>query len=192
MRYKGRIIGDLRLGGGKSNHSVIFGLNPEGPSYQHNAKSPVEIGLSDLYEMVEWSADPVEFVEVTGIQWSQSPEFSTISTPPLSLKKLLPEKSILSDYADYAITQSEAADCYIVGAIFPVVGAILERKVWVPWANAQLFPNLFSILVDPPGNMKSTTIDLSSRNQYCQPCRPRLRVVLSSHGARARNSGIVS
>jgi hypothetical protein len=31
--------------------------------------------------------------------------------------------------------------------------------VWVPWANGALYPNLYTLLVGPPGNMKTTSID---------------------------------
>jgi len=65
----------------------------------------------------------------------------------------------LADYHDYAITQSEGADSYIIGSILPITAALLGRNVWVPWANGALYPNLYVLLVGPPGNMKSTSID---------------------------------
>jgi hypothetical protein len=65
----------------------------------------------------------------------------------------------LADYHDYVITQSEGADCYIIGGILPIMAAVLGRNVWVPWANGALYPNLFTLLVGPPGNMKTTSID---------------------------------
>jgi hypothetical protein len=40
------------------------------------------------------------------------------------------------------------------------MGALLQRNVWIPWANGDLYPNLFSLMVGPPGNMKSTSIEL--------------------------------
>ena len=70
-----------------------------------------------------------------------------------------PADSILASYYDYVITQTEGADCYIIGSILPIIAALLGRNVWVPWANGALYPNLYSLLVGPPGNMKTTSID---------------------------------
>ena len=64
----------------------------------------------------------------------------------------------MASYYDYAITQTEGADCYIIGSILPITGALLGQNVWVPWANGALYPNLYSLLVGPPGNMKTTSI----------------------------------
>jgi len=44
-----------------------------------------------------------------------------------------PADSILADYYEYAVTQSEGADSYIIGSILPIVAALLGRNVWVPW-----------------------------------------------------------
>jgi hypothetical protein len=107
---------------------------------------------------------PVELVENAQIDWCKpaiNPTSSTNSTTHLTFEDLLPADSILTDYAEYAVTQTEAADSYIAGAILPVVGAILERKVWIPWPNGQLFPNLYTMLVGPPGNLKTTTVELA-------------------------------
>jgi hypothetical protein len=55
LKRDGQPYGELRFGGGKGAQSVIFGIHPEGPLYQHNGKTPLEIGLADLYELTGWS-----------------------------------------------------------------------------------------------------------------------------------------
>jgi Protein of unknown function (DUF3987) len=64
----------------------------------------------------------------------------------------------LADYYDYVITQTEGADCYIIGSVLPIIAALLGHNAWMPWANGALYPNLYSLLVGPPGNMKTTSI----------------------------------
>ena len=44
-------------------------------------------------------------------------------------------------------------------AALPVIAAILARNVWVLWANGPLYANLYSLLIGPPDNMKTTSID---------------------------------
>jgi Protein of unknown function (DUF3987) len=102
----------------------------------------------------------VENAELPVIEWPDNSTNSINSTNPLSQEAPFPSDSIIDDYYAYAVTQSEGADAYIIGSILPVIAARLARNVWVPWANGRLYPNLYTILVGPPGNMKSTTIDL--------------------------------
>jgi hypothetical protein len=78
-----------------------------------------------------------------------------------SQKAPFPPESIFEDYYDYAVTQSQGADAYIIGAVLPVVAALLQRNIWVPWPNGVLYPNLFSLIIGPQGNMKSTSIELA-------------------------------
>jgi hypothetical protein len=94
------------------------------------------------------------------IYWPENPSNPSNPSPLLTQKTSFPTESILGDYYAYAVTQSKGADCYIIGAILPVVAALLRRNVWLPWANGALYPNLYSLMVGPPGNMKSTSIDL--------------------------------
>jgi hypothetical protein len=72
-----------------------------------------------------------------------------------------PPRSIFEDFYDYAVTQTEGADCYIIGPILAVGAALLRRNVWTPWPNGVLYPNLFDLVVGPQGNMKSTSIELA-------------------------------
>jgi hypothetical protein len=101
-----------------------------------------------------------EFSSLLPVQWSKIGENSPISPGGVSQKAFFPSSSILADYYEYAITQSEGADTYIIGAILPVVAALLARNVWTPWAayDGRLHPNIYSILAGPPGNLKTTSI----------------------------------
>jgi hypothetical protein len=97
------------------------------------------------------------------VEWAKNgtnSAFSPNSPEALSQKAVFPPASILADYYDYAITQTEGADAYIIGAILPITAAILTREVWMPWPAYQgkLYPNLYAILAGPPGNLKSTSI----------------------------------
>jgi hypothetical protein len=93
------------------------------------------------------------------VSWEQT-GINTPNPPPLlSQEAPFPADSILADYHDYVVTQSEGADSYIIGSILPITAALLGRNVWVPWANGALYPNLYVLLVGPPGNMKTTSID---------------------------------
>lgn len=101
-----------------------------------------------------------EFGVLVPVKWDESSTNSPNSPYHICQKAGVPTKSVLADYYDYAITQTEGADAYIMGAILPMVGAILARNVWTPWSayDGRLYPNVYSILVGPPGNLKSTSI----------------------------------
>jgi hypothetical protein len=105
----------------------------------------------------------VEFVENSPsipIEWENSTN-STISTSTLSQKAVLPEDSILESFYALAVTVTEGADCYIIGAILPVVAASLGRNVWVQWMEKRLYPNLFTMLAGKPSDRKTSTLDLA-------------------------------
>jgi hypothetical protein len=93
------------------------------------------------------------------VEWEASGENPSNNSGGDTQKVPFPTDSILADYYEYAVTQTEGADSYIIGAILPIIGALLGRNVWVPWANGPLYPNLYALLVGPPGNMKTTSID---------------------------------
>lgn len=76
-------------------------------------------------------------------------------------RAVFPCDSILADFFDFAVTLTEGADCYVVGAILPVCAALLGRAVRLRWMSKSLHSNLFSILVGKPGERKSSTIQLA-------------------------------
>jgi hypothetical protein len=56
LKRDGKPYGELRLGGGrKGAQSIIFGIHPEGSNYEHNGKTPREIGLATLFELTGWN-----------------------------------------------------------------------------------------------------------------------------------------
>lgn len=113
------------------------------------------------------AVENVEFVENAAQQNgnSDSPStFSTHSTPTLDLSAaIIPMGSWLERYLDYARKREESADCYLVGSILPVVSIALARRVWFPWGDGRVFPNLFTMLAGKPGDRKSSAINLAER-----------------------------
>ncbi|MEO5717425.1 MAG: hypothetical protein ABIR29_02510 [Chthoniobacterales bacterium] len=59
----------------------------------------------------------------------------------------------------FAREYSESEDCILIGAILPVVARMLGRRVSIAFAGRK-YPNLYSVLVTPPGFRKSTSINL--------------------------------
>ena len=76
---------------------------------------------------------------------------------------IYPKDSILTAYVEHVQKVSEGADSFILGSILPVVASALARRVYFPWDNGPLYPNLFSILVGRPGDRKSSTIKSASK-----------------------------
>jgi hypothetical protein len=95
-------------------------------------------------------------------------ESSTISTnstggmPDLS-QAIYPEGSLIERYMDFARGQLESADSYIIGAFLPVMARAVARKVWFPWGNERIYPNLYAILAGKPGDRKSSAISLAQK-----------------------------
>jgi DNA polymerase-1 len=71
-----------------------------------------------------------------------------------------PKDSILDDFVNAGREILEGADCYILGSVLPIVGAMLGRRVWMPWGAERRHANLYSILVGRAGDRKSSTISL--------------------------------
>jgi len=57
LKRNGKVIGELRLGGDKGAQSVIHGVHESKVCYQHNGKAPKEVGLSDLYDLINWGTE---------------------------------------------------------------------------------------------------------------------------------------
>jgi hypothetical protein len=78
-------------------------------------------------------------------------------------KAIYPPDSILEDYMVFARNVSEAADAFILGSILPVCASQLARRVRFPFGSTVQFPNIFSMLVGPPGDRKSDAIGNAAR-----------------------------
>src|SRR5262249_12687834 len=67
------------------------------------------------------------------------------------------------------------------GAILPVVGALLARRVYISWTQRNIYPNLFSLLVGPAGQRKTDAVKLASKVAWsCLPGRAFLKKDLST------------
>lgn len=95
----------------------------------------------------------------------QSSTFSTNSTggiPDLSAA-IYPEGSLIERYMDYARSQLESADSYIIGGFLPIMARVMARNVWFQWGNERIHPNLYVILAGKPGDRKSSAVSLAQR-----------------------------
>jgi hypothetical protein len=94
---------------------------------------------------------------------STSVEFDTCqnSTEGYVQKAVYPPDSIIQDYHEFAVSQTEAADSYIVGGLMPMCAALLERRVWFQWGARRKYPNQFAMLAGKAGDRKSDAIVLA-------------------------------
>jgi hypothetical protein len=92
------------------------------------------------------------------VDWS-----ATAIDPAAELSWPFPKDSVLEDLYQYCLPLTEGADCYIIGSALPVVARLLARNVYVPFGDATIFPNIFSMVVGPPGDRKSFTIEIANR-----------------------------
>jgi hypothetical protein len=111
-------------------------------------------GTSDMYPPVDWS--------------NLRPAGS--KPPRYRHKAVYPEDSILANYMDAGRQTTEGDDSYIIGSSIPLAGALLQRRVHMPWGARPLYPNVFGMVVGKPGDRKSSTINLS--NRVARVCLP--------------------
>ena len=110
-------------------------------------------------EPMQPGAEDAEFAPVS---WDEISATSANSAGSYVQKAILPVNSILADWFTYARKHTEGADCYLCGSILPVVGALLERRVWMLLGGGRKYPNLFTLICGKPGDRKSTTIRMSA------------------------------
>lgn len=121
--------------------------------------------MSTILEYPRRPAEAVtELVDGTSlptIDWtprSSAPGRSLFQQDPM-----IPDDTLLDDWVQYARTQVEGADAFIAGAMIPMVGAMLGRRVGFPWGDSRQYPNVFALLAGKPGDRKSSTIMLAKR-----------------------------
>lgn len=68
--------------------------------------------------------------------------------------------SFLSDYREYA-SGNEAPPTYHLFASLAALSSIVSRRVWIDQSYFTFFPNLYIVLVGPPGARKSTAISIA-------------------------------
>jgi hypothetical protein len=88
---------------------------------------------------------------------------TTAVDPAAELSWPFPKDSILEDIYQYCLPLTEGADCYIIGSALAIVARLLARNIYVPFGDATIFPNIFSMVVGPPGDRKSFTIEIANR-----------------------------
>jgi hypothetical protein len=91
------------------------------------------------------------------VDWNQEADSQ------IELSWSYPRDSILEDFYQYTVPLSEGADCFILGSILPIVARLLGRNIHIPFGDTILFPNIFSMIVGPPGDRKSFTIGIAKR-----------------------------
>lgn len=70
--------------------------------------------------------------------------------------------SFLSDYLDYA-SGNEAPEMFHVYAGYSVLSAAISRKVWLPYGDEAIYPNVYVIFVGDAGNGKSMALRKAKR-----------------------------
>ena len=53
---------------------------------------------------------------------------------------IYPKESILAPYMAFARSVCESSDTHLIGAILPVVGALLARRVYIRWPQRNIYP----------------------------------------------------
>jgi hypothetical protein len=58
-------------------------------------------------------------------------------------------------------SQSEASDQYLWWTAASIISAATIRRVWVRWNYTPIYPNMFIMLIGPPGSRKNRAIDFA-------------------------------
>ena len=106
-------------------------------------------------ESLQREVGPVEIAEVVESPDDVSATSTNPAPPPAHA--VYPEDSALDDFMAFAREYSESEDSMLIGAVLPVVGRLLGRRVFIRFAGRK-YANLYSLLVTKPGLRKSTNI----------------------------------
>lgn len=82
-----------------------------------------------------------------------------------------PRDSIIEDWYLYANQRCEVSDNQIIGAILPVISAIVGKTIYMDWYTGPLYSNLFTVLLAKPGRRKSTLVGPVTK--LARKCLPR-------------------
>jgi len=94
---------------------------------------------------------------------------------------IYPKESILAPYMAFARSVCESSDTHLIGAILPVVGALLARRVYIRWPQRNIYPNLFNLLIGPAGQRKTDAVKLAAKIAWsCLPGAAFLKKHLST------------
>lgn len=64
---------------------------------------------------------------------------------------------IFSEYFDY-VGMSECPTVFHRWAILSAIGALLERRIWLPFGHSKIYPNMYIVLMGSPGTRKGSAI----------------------------------
>ena len=104
------------------------------------------------------------------VDWTAIEKAAIRSGARFSQETIYPKNSILVPYMAFARTVCESSDTHLIGAILPVVGALLARRVYISWPQRNIYPNLFSLLIGPAGQRKTDAVKLASKIAWsCLP-----------------------
>jgi hypothetical protein len=66
--------------------------------------------------------------------------------------------SFIRNYLKFC-EQNEAAELFHVWCGLTILSVVVGRKVWINLGHITIYPNLYVVLVSPPGNRKTTAMD---------------------------------
>lgn len=104
------------------------------------------------------NAEFAEFVPLAKAAFAEKTANSANTAGGYNQQIAYPTDCFLEDYMEFMQKRVESADAFLLGAILPVCGTLLARRVWVDWANGKQYPNLFVMLAGKAGDRKSSCI----------------------------------
>jgi hypothetical protein len=91
---------------------------------------------------------------------TQDPRPNSTDRQQFKQPAIYPADSILHDYMQYGISQTEGVEAYILGSVLPVAAALIGRRVYFR-LPLKVYPNLFVMLAGAAGDRKSSTIKIA-------------------------------
>jgi hypothetical protein len=115
------------------------------------------------------------------VDWTAIEKAAIRSGARFIQETIYPKNSILVPYMAFARRVCESSDTHLIGAILPVVGALLARRVYINWPQRKIYPNLFSLLIGPAGQRKTDAVKLAAKIAWsCLPGAAFLKKHLST------------
>ena len=116
----------------------------------NNASSAISMDIAD--------GNPKLFKEII-----QS-DIEIITERDISLREVLPEDGFLADYIEFAAKQTDAPKIYHLFAGLAVAGAAIGRDVYIPFGASPIYPNIWAMIISPPGFFRKSTVLNIARN----------------------------
>ena len=90
-------------------------------------------------------------------------DYELITTPkqkkiiPLDLEKVVPPDSYLSRYMEYASELTDAPNQFHVFSGLSALSTVIGNRIYLPWGDGQLYPNLWIAIIAPSSIYRKTT-----------------------------------